>query len=298
MLQDGWCLVLALWGQRYHAGHVNQLVRSALDASPDCRRVVLVTDEVRSGIDDRVVQSLFPPEFRRPEFFHRGFMAKLAVFASPDLPERTRCVYVDLDTIVTGDLGRIARLIETPNDYCMLPAGTVGFNGVTRWLHRVTGGRVFSTGNSSVHAFSSAAEPNLARRFLELHDRPETQGQKHMKLDDRFISWFAQPNLRPVPTNLAVMFRREFLSRSLIWTRLKARIPRIRRRREGLVAVTLNRIPLKMEALATMPSGVVIRDTKGRKGYWSDAAVGPLRHVMIAQSQWIVGYSPPDHNRA
>ena len=114
-------LVLALWGVRYGTPHVNGLVEAAFRLSPALDRVVLMTDRIRAGIDPRVKQSLFPPPYDRPEFYGHGYRAKLAVFsaipASDDLP----CVFLDLDSIIVGDLpvapsavgGQVIRLSDT-----------------------------------------------------------------------------------------------------------------------------------------------------------------------------------------
>ncbi|MDZ4137119.1 MAG: hypothetical protein U1D06_16235, partial [Paracoccaceae bacterium] len=62
---DSWCLVLALWGEKYHANHVNELVRSTRTFSPGCEKIVLVTDRIRPDIDPDGVQSLIPAFFNR-----------------------------------------------------------------------------------------------------------------------------------------------------------------------------------------------------------------------------------------
>ena len=72
-----------------------------------------------------------------------------------------------------------------------------------------------------------------------------------LKIDDVFISWFAQPTLNAVPSSLAVMFRREFLSRSRIMLELKRRSLRRAKRRNKLVAVTFNGAQHKPEEFLT-----------------------------------------------
>ncbi|MGL4280220.1 MAG: hypothetical protein ACRCS0_07635, partial [Albidovulum sp.] len=212
MAGDGWCLVMAIWGDRYSDAYVNELARAARDLSPDCRGAVVFTDRDRPGIAPFIRQQRFPAFFDRPEFFRGGYVAKLSVFSRSGLPPETACVYLDLDTVVTGDLGRIAALVRDPNDYLMLsPGNLIGFGALRRLIYRLTGGQRFAIGNSSVMAYSSAAEPNICETYQRIYESGQ-RSARYMHVDDRFISWFAQPHLRAVPSDLAVMFRREFLS--------------------------------------------------------------------------------------
>ncbi|MDZ4134494.1 MAG: hypothetical protein U1D06_02715 [Paracoccaceae bacterium] len=179
-------------------------------------------------------------------------------------------------------MGKIANLVKKPNDYFMLPpGGYLGFGPVRRLAYRLSGGKRFGTGNSSLVAFSSAATPNLCDRFMALYDDPSLRDEKYMRVDDVFLSWFAQSTLAAIPTSLGVMFRREFLSRSLIFLWLKSRLPWLRRRRHNLVAVTLNGVDYKPEVLLKLPAGSIIHDSKGRRGTWSDDNFGPARKNIL-----------------
>ena len=274
--EDGWVLVLAMWGEKFHAGHVNVLVRSVREHSQDCRAAILITDRPRQDIDPWVTQVPIPAEFARPDFFKSGYIVKLSVFAAPELPPRTRCVFLDIDTLVLGDLGRLARMVRRHEDMLMLPPATVGFNRVSRLIYRLSAGRKFRTGNSSVIAYSSVGGRALAARYLELYDNPETRNAPFMKVDDAFVSWFGQPVLRDVPRTAAVMLRREFLSRIPIWPGIKARLPWTIRRRAELGAITLNGVDYKPEVLLQLSEGAVIQDSKGRSGLWSERHFGAL----------------------
>lgn len=288
MAGKGWCLVLAIWGDRYADEYVNQLARSARDLSPDCTAVVVFTDRERPGIDPDIRQQRFPAFFDRPEFYGWGYIVKLSVFSRVGLPPDTPCVYLDLDTMVIGDLGRIAALVRDRNDYLMLPPGNpVGFGAVRRFIFRATGGRVFAVGNSSVIAYSSAAEPNLADTYRRLY---ETGGRvaRHMQIDDLFVSWFAQARLRAVPPRLAVMFRREFLSRGPLIGWLKRNLPGRRARLGSIAAVTFNGADYKPESLLALKEGDVIRDRKGRIGVWSRQALGPAYEKTLKFCEAVV----------
>lgn len=148
------CLVLALWGDAYPDVSVNVMIDAARRLSPGLTKVVLFTDRPRANIDAFVTQRPFPAFFDKPDFFDHGYRVKISVFLGRDLPPDVPCVYLDLDTMVTGDLGRIAALVKHPGDVFMLPPGNlIGFGAIRRAIHRWTRGRHFATGNSSVMAF-------------------------------------------------------------------------------------------------------------------------------------------------
>jgi len=204
-----------MWGDAYPDASVNVMIDAARRLSPGLTTVVLFTDRPRVNIDSFVTQRPFPPFFDRPDFFGHGYRVKISVFSGNNLPPDVPCVYLDLDTMVTGDLGRIAALVKHTGDVFMLPPGNlIGFGPLRRGIHRWTKGRHFATGNSSVMAFHSSAAPNLAEMFEACYQRGESG--PHMAIDDVFISWAAQPVLQAIPASLGVSFRREFLARSAL----------------------------------------------------------------------------------
>jgi hypothetical protein len=273
---EGWCLVLALWGEGYGVAEVNRLARDARRLGPDCRAVVLFTDRRREGLDPEIQTRDFPAFFARPECFGWGYIAKLAVFSRAALPAGMACVYLDLDSVVTGDLGRLAAELRAPDEVLMLPPGNlIGFGPLRRLVWRLSGGRRFAVGNSSIMVWNPAAAPDLAERYRALHAEVGT-GPRHMQIDDVFISWAAQGRLRGVPRRLGVSFRREFLSRLAVVTWARRVLPQVRRRRAGIVAVTFNGPGVKPARLSALPEGARIEDGRGRAGVWSAADMGPL----------------------
>ena len=198
------------------------------------------------------------------------------------------CVYIDLDTIVVGDLGKIAALVSSPNDYFMLPPGNlVGFGSINRWLYKQTKGKRFATGNSSIVAFHSSAEPNICEEFEKLYTEGLT-GDRKMRIDDVFISWFAQITLQKIPASLVVMFRREFLSRSRFLLELKRLSPFSAMRRNSLVAVTFNGAQHKPEEFLKLKDGDKILDEKNRFGFWSEKYLGNFKAKILQFSKSII----------
>ncbi len=289
-------LVLAIWGTKYGAAHVNQLVESAFDQSPGLAEVILLTDRRRKGIDHRVRQEAFPPPFDGAEFFGWGYRAKLAVFSPAVLPRGMACVFLDLDSVVVGDLGRIATLVRRPDDLFMLPPAGIGFGKLRRWLDRLRGGRSFPVGNSSILAYHADASPNLAETYVRVHKSGGLAAERRMQIDDVVISWFGRGRIRGVPTSAGVMFRREYLSKVPFWAVLKARLPWVRRRREQIAAVTLNGVAVKPEMLAALPEGATVTDGRGRRGPWTDAALGPVRARLVKAGQRIAAEGEATEN--
>ena len=278
-----WCLVLAIWGEKYNGHHVNELARQARVNSPGLAEIVLFTDRLRDGIDADIRQTLFPAYFHRPDFFAGAYRAKLAVFSRDFLPRGRPCVFVDLDTVVTGDLGEIAALIDSTERCLMMPPAGLGFGAVRRLLDWPRKDK-FPVGNSSLVAFHSDARHNIAEAFQRLHASSTDVDKLHMVVDDVFISWCHRGRIGGIPKNLAVSFRREFMARARFILWLRQLVPGRSRRRAGLVAVTLNGMASKPEQLISLRDGAVIRGENGRIGYWSDSYIGPIRQKIIASA--------------
>jgi hypothetical protein len=209
------------------------------------------------------------------------------VFDREVLPPNSVCVYFDLDTMVVGDVGKIADLIKHPSDIYMLPpASVIAFSSIRRKLFKLTGGNHFATGNSSVLAYHSESQNNISDLFKR-HFNAQDKG-RYMNIDDVFISWAGQLFLRGMPVNLAVSFRREFLSHLMPLLFLKKISPFRRARHKKLVAVTFNGTSYKPHELLKLTDGEKIYDSKGRFGYWSDAYMGPLRLKILDYCQKIV----------
>ena len=283
-----WCLVLVIWGEKYSDKFVDALVKSVEQHSKSCKHIVLITDHIRNDLSDNIVQKLIPDFFNQPLFFKGGYVAKLSLFHKSVLPSNMPCVYIDLDTIVVGDVGKIAALVSSPNDYFMLPPGNlVGFGSIRRWLYKKTKGKRFATGNSSIVAFHSSAAPNICEEFEKLYTEGLTDDRK-MKIDDVFISWFAQITLQKIPAPLAVMFRREFLSRSRFLLELKRLSPFSVMRRNSLVAVTFNGAQHKPEEFLTLKDGDKILDEKNRFSFWSKKYLGNFKAKILQFAKSII----------
>jgi hypothetical protein len=274
------CVVLACWGRAYSSAYINALTNSAFEHSPDLAQVILLTDAIKKDINPCIVQKTFPIEFNRDEFFGYGYRVKISVFSKSILPKSMPCIYIDLDTVIIGDLGRIARLVRDPEDIFMMPPGDLlGFGVIRRLISRITKNRKFGTGNSSVIAFHSASGLEIAENFIKLF-KSGLSG-RHMTIDDVYISWASQNSIKSIPKTMAVMFRREFLARTEIGLWLKSNIPFRAKSRNNLVLITFNGTSYKPEKLLALRMGQRIEDPKGRFGYWSEYHIGPVLDKII-----------------
>lgn len=283
-MTNNWYLILVLWGNKYSAKHINLIIEAVFRHSSTCAQAILMTDRIREGIDSRVSQVVISDFFNCQER-KQNYTTKLSLFDSNALPSNARCVYLDIDTVVTGDLAKLASLLKTPNDMFMLPpGGLIGFGALRRLIFKLSRQRRMATGNSSILAFHSGMAPNLCGEFIRLTQSNESDNPV-LRNDDLFISWFGQQHLKAVPKNIGVMFRREFLTRSRLYGWIRNRLPWVRQRRDEIAAVTFNGVDHKLETLLTLPDGSLHLDSKGRSGRWSRAEMGPIKDKIVQASE-------------
>lgn len=276
-----WQCVLIAWGDRYPVAEINRLVASIRAQSQGPARFVLLSDRPREGLDPGVELRPIPEWFLAPEFRGSGCQAKLCLFEPGVVPDDLPAIYLDLDTMVLGDLSRLLDVMETPQTVAMLQSAILPFGAFARWLYRVTGQRRYARGNSSIVVYHPAHTGYIAARFRELSSRPDARSFKPLRADERFISWVAQPVMRAVPLRLVVKFPTEYMQPWRWLVHLRASLPWIRRRRAGLIAVTFPGVRLKGEDLAALPEGAMVADRKGRRLFWTDRALGGLRRRII-----------------
>ncbi len=278
-----WQLVLVLWGTKYPVAEVAQLIAAIrARAEPAPARVVLLTDRLREGLPEGVVQRAIPEFFLRPEFLSGGCQAKLCLFEAGLVPADLPAIYADIDTVVFGNLARLLSLMQTRADVAIFQSAVLPFGALARWLHKITKGRRYARGNSSIVVYHPAETAHVAARFRAMVAEHGANGRRPMVADERFLSWAHQPHMRAIPRHMAVKFPTEFMLpwRWLIYFR--AALPWVRRRWAGLIAVTLPGVEVKGEALLALPEGAEIADRKGRRLIWSDTALGPVKARLEA----------------
>lgn len=277
-----WQCVLISWGTRYPVAMINRLVARIRAQSTRPARFVLITDRDHPGLDADVRAVRFPPFFADPLFRGPGCHAKLAMFEAGVLPDDLPALYIDLDTVVTGDLSTGIGLMRDRRSVLMLQSAALPFGPLGRLVYRLTDGRDYARGNSSVVVFHPAECGEIARRFREVFARHPDFGFRPMIADERFISWARQEHMIALPRRFAAKLSAEFMGRVRPLLRLRAFLPWVIRRRARMAAVTLSGPEVKPEVLMALPEGAEVTDAKGRHLIWSDRVMGDVRRRIIA----------------
>ncbi|RRH69864.1 hypothetical protein [Falsigemmobacter faecalis] len=276
-----WQLVLIVWGDKYGGADLSRIILAARALSPSLARVEVITDRARDGLPQDVLQRPFPEGWLLPPLLRSGCQAKLAMFTEGLIPADMPALFSDLDTLFLKDPAALVDLLATPKTVALFRSTPLPFGWPGRLAYKLTKGRRYARGNSSLVAFHPAETGYIAARFQALlKDYPECNFHP-MRADERFISWSAQDVIREIPKSLAVKMPTEFM---LPWTwasRAYAALPFVRKRRAGLTAVTLPGDAVKPEELVKAPEGALIVDHKGRRMIWSDAALGPIRQRIL-----------------
>ncbi len=271
---------MILWGDKYGADTVNRLVRAVERHAASHPRFVLLTDRNRPEVDERVLMRTIPLEWLAPEMVKGGCQAKLCMFESGLVPGDLPAIYLDLDTVVMGDIGKGVRYLHRPDGVMLLQSAVLPFGPLGRLIHRLSAGRKYARGNSSVVIYHPAHCGYIATRFMELKRRYPDHGPKPMRADERFISWVAQPVVAAVPSSLAVKLPAEYMSRLAVLNYIWPFLPGVRRRRDGLAAVTLCGDTVKPQALLSLPDGGRLTDRRGRTLIWSEAVLGRVKRAI------------------
>lgn len=276
-----WQCVMVCWGTKYPVGLINHLMDRVARHARHAPRFVLITDRDHEGLRPGTLVRRFPDFFIQPQFRTAGCHAKLAMFEAGVLPTDLPAVYVDLDTVVMGDMGRAIEGMADERTVMMLQSAIIPFGPLGRAIFRLTDGRKYARGNSSVLVFHPKHCGYIAERFRAVYAQHPDFDFPPMIADERFISWCAQPHMARIPKSFAVKFPNEFMFPRAGWLYVKAALPWVRRRREGLTAITLCGLDIKPEKLLALREAEVIQDNKARKLVWSTRAMGSARQQII-----------------
>ncbi len=136
--QPTWQCVMVCWGDKYPVSLINHLMGEIERHASTCPRFVLICDEPKLGLRNDAITRDFPPFFLNPQFKKGGCQAKLAMFEKGVLPEDLPCVYIDLDTIVLGDISAGLQLMDSRKTVAMLPSAIIPFGPIGRTLWKWT----------------------------------------------------------------------------------------------------------------------------------------------------------------
>jgi hypothetical protein len=272
-----WQCILICCGDKYGVSIINGLIDSVLQHTAAAPRFVLITDCERDGLHNAVQTVRFPDRWIKPHLKRAGCQAKLAMFERGLIPDEFPVVYIDLDTVVLGDMQQLLNQLDSPQTIAMLPSAIIPFGPLSRWIFRWTKGRYHARGNSSILVYHPAHSHFISERFVELSKTFPLNEFRPMVSDDRFISWVAQANVRTIPSTQVVKFPGEYM---FYWSwvlYVKAVMPWVKNRRAQQLAVTLNGLMIKPEKLLDLQEGSVVVDGKKRKLVWSEKTLGPMK---------------------
>lgn len=258
-------VVCVSWGERYSPAVVDGMSRAVRRQCSRPVRFICISDRPPQAYAPEIEVLPFP-RFARPfPTLGWGCFLKLSVFArgllAPDLPT----IYLDLDTLVRGDLAVLARELERHGGMLMLRNHLLPTWRLPPAL--CPGGYYF--GNSSVLAFRPGEFTQLFDDFNDAATwKHAGRLPSRLRTDERFISHWARDRLRVFPASLAVKFAQEYISFWPAWQGLIARLPWVRRRRREQVVVTFVGEDFKPARLAAVRPGDVLR-YKRRRVRWS-----------------------------
>ncbi len=282
-----WQCVMVCWGDKYPIELINHLMSEIERYAPTQPRFVLICDLPKPGLRSDAITRDFPPFFLNPLFKKGGCQAKLAMFEKGVLPEDLPSIYIDLDTIVLGDISAGLQLMDTSQTVAMLPSAIIPFGPIGRALWKWTDKKKYARGNSSMVVFHPAECHYVAETFRSLYEKHPELDFRPMVADERFISWVAQLHMKKLPKTLIVKFPGEFMFPWRGWLYVKAQLPWVRARREKLAAITLNGLLIKPESLISLGEGEVVTDNKSRQMVWSERTMGGFRNRILDFYQFL-----------
>lgn len=275
-----WQCVMVCWGDKYSVELINHLMAQIERHAQTPPRFVLICDQPKPGLYPGAITKDFPPFFLTPLFKKSGCQAKLAMFEKGVLPEDLPAIYIDLDTIVLGDISVALALMDNRQTVAMLPSAIIPFGPMGRTIWKWTRKKNYARGNSSMVVFHPAECHYIAEKFRELNTKHPELSFRPLVADERFISWVAQPHMKKLPKTLIVKFPGEFMFPWRWWLYVKASLPWVRSRRAKLAAITLNGLLIKPEMLLQLKEGEVVVDNKGRQLVWSRATMGENLQII------------------
>lgn len=187
-------VVCMKWGSLYGSEYVNLLSRAVLSNLPEEHEFMCLTDNT-DGIDARVKCEPLPELPIDSSYWKKGGWPKLAVFQPGFLPDGYRVLFVDLDTIITGN---ISAMFQTGSAVTM----------VKEWKRLMDYINPFRAQKqlSSVFAFDSGREERIYETFLE----NPAQAREKYRVEQYFLAAHASA-LNTWPDDWVVSFKRHLL---------------------------------------------------------------------------------------
>lgn len=276
--EKGWYLVMMIWGDRYSDVFCNRLIHSAFKYSKMCLGAVILTDRCDRNIDPRGQQVKIDPYFDKDAFKTGGLAVKISMFEIDAIPQGATCVYMDLDSIILGELDSVAALANDEKLWT-IDVFPKRFSARSRRKAIRTGGNKYRVGNSSAFVFRNKFAGNPTQKFRSLHGAGDLSAD--MLHDDVFIGWACQQQLRGLPTNMVCYFRVEFFWPTL-WLADLAAIFR-KTARQNIKVITFAGPKTKLDALIELPNGAIMTCHHNRIARWDDRQTSNIKSQIIEE---------------
>ncbi len=289
-----WQCVMLCWGNKYSTSLIINLMTHIRQHSQKAAQFVLITDAIKPELSviANVTQVLLPEYFNQNLFKAAGCQAKLAMFERGVLPTDLPAIYIDLDTVVLGDLSMALQYLDTPKTIALFQSAILPFGKTSQTIARLSHKRYYARGNSSIVVFQPSQCYYIAEQFKWYCQQYQCLEQQHfafkpLRADERFISWITQDHARALSNMFAVKFPTEFMFPFKAWLYMRAKLPWVIRRRQSLVAITLNGLDIKPEKLQSLQNGDIITDHKQRYLIWSNSVMGVSKQKILKFYQGI-----------
>ena len=277
-----WQCVLVLWGNKYGSEDVIRITSNIAKHAASQPTFVLLTDRDRPDVPEHIIQRLIPDFYLQPRFESGGCLTKLAIFQKDVLPSTRPTVFVDLDTVIVGDIGQLLTVLTADLRIAMLANNPLSLNRFARLVYRLSNGRIRTRGNSSFLAFNPVDCYDVDETFRANSAVEIAAGNKAYVADDKFLSATFHQEMTAIPVQMAVKFPREFMNRFVWLGYLKSMLPWVRKRRASLAAITFPGSSVDPEKVIALTDGETVQDTRGRQLIWSDSYLGDTKRVLDA----------------
>lgn len=148
--------MLVCWGTKFANAQLVDLFDQITKSASVPPRQILLTDHMRPDMPRDIQQVIMDPYYLRAEFMGGGAQAKLTQFVKGALPSNIPTVYVDIDTVVLGDLYQLVRALKDPSQFLMLGNSALTLGRAARLVANLSKGRLRSRGNSSLMCYLPA----------------------------------------------------------------------------------------------------------------------------------------------
>ena len=256
-------ILFVKWGQKYSPRYLNLLKKKIQEKSQHNLEFICITED-SSGLTKNINSKNFPGFSVSMDNLLKsgGCKPKLSIFSKNLDISNTPTIYIDLDTMILGDIGKIAELQENQSSLHALPNHFIP-HWRFPWLSWATPEKCFFI-NSSILSFYPKNHEDIFDNFNEAIKNPKLLDHNysgtpwHMKSDERFISMHEKGKLRALPRKITGSFQDLYLTPFLWLSKIQDQASPIIRRRTNRVALTFNGENFKPAKIAQLKVGDIV----------------------------------------